>query len=1118
MGRRILAFFLGFIFAFVLIFGAIAIAVFAIKVNQVAPGSDTYLGDLANMSVYNIGKSLYTLYGEKLGMQDENGNYFTLGQFCENYNIDLSKALGMDMPQEVLDIPAFEFFSEGGMDRAMKQIKVSALPAIVNLFGGTNEDGTSNGMFGESVLTELAKFSLYDMLSNEEVGFAGVLANVRFAEILPDAFPAEDSDNKLMWAVGQTKIGGLLSGMSGGESFMLQLKAGGSMETLGQMELAAVLGESQYVSAILGSDAKFADLIADDGSIRMDDIINGVSVGELLGCQKNEITNTDGYAAIEGQSPDAGTQVLSKTAGEGETAETLYVMSENGENWYEAELKCESADEGHVHSADCFKYAWYSTTECANTNPEHNHEADDLNKDGKWYARTDGLYAVLAGLSITDLTSGDTDALMDEIKTIKIGDVIDASSVNGIMSSFVELTIEELMNGAIDDMYLGTFFNFNRTAVTDLTGYNADDPLRVGKERDNNVLAYYVAVNGNDVALSLNKKEWYVGMKKCEETDPEHVHHENCYAYLWKDAEGAVAEGIQNKLASKQIADLQFLNDEVHNMTLADVFGKDSVPKMLQSIAEVKIGELSEHIDTIMLGTLLGYDGGLTCENVEPDHVHDHNCYVWYKCGNTAPGHEHVSDCIVVGMMAKLAYKTVGEMGSLDETIKTFTLTDVLGEDIPDMLKSLANTEIGNLNAAINDMYLGDFLEYTISYTCTNTDENHVHTAACDHVWLDKNGETVVGMMSKLADNKVSELGSLNETVKTFTLKDVLGDDVPDMLADVADTEVGKLGEAIEKIYLGSALGYKRKDMTNAEGYTVAIGDKQSDGKYLAYRLIQDDKLLDKYILREQGQNVWYEAVRTCKPHNGNHTAACLEYVWYEKDGVTPVEGIVKAFVNCKINGVGDKMRDVTLGEMGIGGNKILDALQDTKITDIGTEINDMEMGVVLGYVKEYTCTEVHDHLDTCAHVWKDEAIAGEDKTVKGLNAKIADKKIKNMTGGGLTDIATSLTIGELIDSGMMSIGGEENEYKLAIIYCGTASHSFEESGKTWKCTLGDYFAYCAAKKVVNPNATVPAKDYWLKCHGKSSDAELAASEITHRDAWKNMRLGDFIEKLLKAI
>lgn len=1107
MGRRILAFFLGMIFGIILLVGglvgAIYVATCVVPVDKMYAESDNYIGDLAKQSLYDIWQELNRLYSEKAGVADENGNYYTLEQFFAQYNINLNTALGIELPSEVLEIPAFEFFSEGGVDRAMKQIKVSSIPAIVNMFGGKNEDGTTNGMFGSNVIEELGKFSMADLFS-EEVGIAGVFANVKLSDVLPSAFPAEDSDNKLMWAVGQATIGGVLKGVSGSENIMLQFKADGAFATLGGMELSSVLGDNQYVNAILGSGAVFADLIADDGSIRLDDIINGVSVGELLGCQKNEITDLTDYVAVGTQDSETKINVMQK--GEGETA--VYVMSANGEKWYQAELKCEETDEEHYHNDNCFKYVWYSTTEC---NKQHSH-SDDMQKDGVNYPRTDGLYAVLAALSITDLTSGNTDALMNEIKIIKIGDILNGVTVSGVMESFVDMTIEELMNGAIDNMYLGQFFSFERRAVNNINDYDIENKVAVYKQNDTEIIAYYVATDllGN-IAMSVNEKDWYLGSPNC---DDDHTHSHGCYLFEWYDENGNSAEGIQRKLSSCQIADLKNLNDEVRKLTLNDVFGKGSVPSMLNSIADVKIGELNNAINTIHLGDLLEYTQTLTCE-VE-DHEHNDSCYVW-KDKNGAE---------VSGMMAKLAGKQVSDMSNLTDTIKTFTLRDVLGNDIPKMLKSLADTEIGDLSDSINGMFLGDFLEYTHEIVCGHeNDENHEHVADC-YKWTDKNSAEVNGMMAKLACTKVSELGNLQATIKTFTLNDVLGDDVPNMLRDVANTPVGELSTAIEKMYLGSAMGYFRKEINMSEVTSILIiGGSTSPLPHVRRQTVIVDGVTKPvspavYYKTEDGE-IWYEAVLNCNIKHSEHNADCYKYVWYtDEDCATKVEGVTKAFVNNKLNNVAASMDTLTLKELGISseGNNILKAIENVPIMDIGSHINNLMMGDVLGYTGVCNNTEEHVHDENCKYTWYEDA--NKTTVVKGLNAKIANMTIGGMNGGtGLTEIAQSLTIGDLIDSGMMTVGTTENEYKLAIIYCGDNSHSFIESttlfgSKTWKCNLSDYLSY----SVANGASGVSAETYWKKCHGINENAELTEQQLEHKNKWMELELGEFMSTLLNSI
>lgn len=840
-------------------------------------------------------------------------------------------------------------------------------------------------------------------------------------------------------------------------------------------------------------------------------------------------------------------------------------------------------------------------------------------KDGIYYARTDGLYAALSGLSITDLTSGNTDALMDEIKTLKVSEIVDASDVNGVMSSLLDLTIEELMNGAIDDLYLGEFFNLHRFAVKDIASYNVENATMIPKDKDHSLPAYYLATNADgDIAMSLDKKTWYVGKLNCDVDEEDHTHGQDCYMYSWNEliCEPQLgeehthtddcyqqAEGIKNKLAGKQIGDLQNLNEEVLKLTLYDVFGEDKMPSMLKSIQHVEIGELSEHINTIQLGELLEYEGGLTCEIADEDHVHDYTCYTWYQltCDNEEDGHEHDDSCrkLVEGMMAKLACKQVDEMRDLTDTIKSFTLKDVLGDDVPSMLKALENTEIGDLDTAINEMHLGDFLEYKRSQAdnvdeankieiyksegstevafyvapygsnaialsidgetwyegvqyCTNRASDHTHVASCyGYVWLrlncdeaseghehDENCyEQVTGMMAKLADKTVNELKYMDEIVQSFTLRDVLGDNVPAMLQDVADETVGNVGNAIENIYLGSALSYHRKEITDTTEYVNEnVGSIVNKNFPIVRGTMRTGGIANSFIKSENGVT-WYEAVRNCKTNHSQHTAACYEYVWYQdEDCEIEVDGIVKAFVNTKVKDVSEKMQSVTLGEMGIGGNNILDALQDTPINQIGDGINNLKMAVVLGYEKKYTCEQNHTHTDECDYVWvaecnHDHETATDHRVsdhleingktyyqAKGLNAKIADKTVQDMTGDTLTDIALGLTIGDLIDSGMISLGEtieqqEENSYKLALIFS-EGNHYFTETvlsqSTNFYCNLTDYAKYSATK----PSTTT--KTYWNKCHASAglTDEQLKA----HAETWKDLTLKVFVTELLNVL
>lgn len=1060
MGRRVLAFFLGMLFGIILVVGTVYIVVCVVSVNKYLPDTQKYIGELSDKSAYDMVKEIYDLYSKQAGVKDENGNYYTVKQFCDKYKIDLNAALGMELPQEALDVPAFELFTKGGIERAMGQIKVSAVPAIVNMLGKSE-----NGMFKDDMIAELSKYTMADLLS-KDVGIAGVFANIKLSDVAPGAFPAEDSDNKLMWAVGQITVGGALKSSSGSESMLLQLKEGNAFEAVGALEVSALLGENKYINAILGAGAKVRDLIGEDGGMKLDEMLGKISVGELLGCQKNLITNPDEYDGI--------------------------VKLDSDGDAYEAVLNCHDDTEGHVHNDDCYEYAWYSTGECSNTATDHKHEAsDDLVKDGKYYPRVTGLYAVLSSLTVGDLTNGNDNALIDRIKELKVSDIIDKNQVSGVMSALVDLTIADLMNGAIDKLYLGDFFEFTRK-LADKADYDQSTVVDLGK------FSVIASADGK-LALSVNGVEWYEGLLDCASSEEGHEHTSDCYRYVWIDKIGNAADGIQAKIAGKQIADLQSLNDEVQKLTLDDVFG-ENIPKMLSSIRHARICDLNYEIKNIYVGSLMEFRQQFTCGNDEPDHKHvTGECpYVWLD----------KNDQPASGLMGKLADKQVRDIDDFETIIKNeFTLGDVFGDNPPKMLKSLLNTKIGDLNNAIDSVYLGDFLEYEREITCgQEDDETHSHTYLC-FAWTDKNGKSVTGMMAKLASKKVSEMSSLNESVlNEFTLKDVFGEgNVPSMLKDIENTTIGNLESEINKLYVGSTMGYHRNVIEDITGYG-SCETPLSGESFAIVRQKQISGSPAKYIKTEDDgdDKTWYEAYFDCSL-NHDHGVDCYKYNWYDKDN-QPISGMIKAFANSKLDNIDDTLDDLTIKKLGIDadGNTVLKAIENEKLNNIGSAINNMKMGTLLGYTQGEklatisTCDKTHEHTDLCYdYNW----YADKAKTtlVKGLNGKIANMTVEGISGGqGVGSIAKTLTIGDLIDSGMMEVKPDD-EYKFAIIFCSHDDHC--------DCSLTKYLTACAL------NNSVTAKTYWDDAHSSYS-----GDKSEHKDAWKQSTLLQFMNYLLDAM
>ena len=361
-------------------------------------------------------------------------------------------------------------------------------------------------------------------------------------------------------------------------------------------------------------------------------------------------------------------------------------------------------------------------------------------------------------------------------------------------------------------------------------------------------------------------------------------------------------------------------------------------------------------------------------------------------------------------------------------------------------------------------------------------EQQHPHTRDCYiYIWMNGNAQAD-GVMAKLADKKINSLGDISAMLQDFTLADVLGEDnLTGIFRELANVPIGDIANQIDSIYIGTVLEYTRKQVADISGYTAVddVADVlQNNGEFV----------------RKDG-DVWYEAKLDCTESHV-HNSDCYGFVWYTDETHTQaVSGLEAMLSNATINTIGDKLQleNFTLAKLGIGSdNNILTYLQDVPLSEIDTQLNTMKLGVALGYTLNNE------------NVWVD----GEGNPVKGINAKIAEMSIQDFgSGNGITEITNTLTIGDLMDSGMIVLDTDKDkEYKLNIIFCNDNEQSFTESNGlvpyTYHCNIVDFITY---QHNVDENAT--AEEFYDKFDHK---IECAAQ-------WQNMRLTEFIDSLLNA-
>ena len=1026
----------------------------------------------------------------------------------------------------------------------------------------------------------------------------------------------------------------------------------------------------------------FADLTIDE--LMKDDVFDNMYIGELLGYELNIFDNS---TISEYTTVVVDDKVLERTAADG----TKYYAKAHDDDWAEATLTCADETTDHTtHTADCFAYVWYKA--CADESADHTHN-DELNIDGKYYVKVDGLYGMLADFTIGQLTKGDniTDKLMD----IKLNAIIDQKTLDGnpLLKNFADKTIRQLTDKeTINGLYLGQVFEgFERDEVS---GADLDNYTDIVYPTDTTQITL-VMKNGNEYIRKNGAKDnvWYKAKFECTDPDnKEHTHDQKCYPFVWYKVVDEVrteqTEGMQVKLASYTIADLNDMEGAVKQMTLCDVLGKDGVPKQFASIADTKIGNLENAINTLMLGNVMGYNADekevdetyspLEFDNVASEILFENkndNSIVKkigdkYFVAKRICNHSsnHTEKCYFVawqngeapvdGIMAKLAEKQISELGNMQESINEMTLADVMGDNVPSVLKNLADTQIGELGEAIDNMYVGEMLDgyyckgaakpddtanvieivngtgenaRTLLYVfvdgnnvsvskdrqtwsegvryCDVTDEAHVHDYKCfGFKWYtDELCENVAtGAMARIANVPLNQLSNTNDVIDQLTLADVMGKDkVPQMLKKLSDTKIGDLGNEINNLYVGDVLGASAEevDVTDYD-YPDVVADAVKSNTIDSTTTYA--KLLD---------GKWYLAEQTCSDTSTEHkhTADCFRIIWTKDDGtkldgisaniadmkindlsdndklnsriqnmklgdvmtIDPADKVLYALRDCKISDVGNRVQELniddvvdctqkplsalvgtpinqiggkfgtlqlqdvvdvgdskvmqafattpinqlaqkanelTLGEVvdttAKGTNPILKELSGVKVNELGTALNDMSMGVAMGYTHVNTGEEGSVTCTTGGHSatahWHETDNEGNVGEVKGIYAKIADKKLSEMSSGGMNGIMEGLTMGDLVDSGIMTLQNDD-EYTLAILSeSDDTTHSFTETGIEYKCNLQGYIAYKALH-------TTTAKEFFEKAHqGTDTSACLAK--------WRTIAVTDFMETLLATL
>ena len=311
----------------------------------------------------------------------------------------------------------------------------------------------------------------------------------------------------------------------------------------------------------------------------------------------------------------------------------------------------------------------------------------------------------------------------------------------------------------------------------------------------------------------------------------------------------------------------------------------------------------------------------------------------------------------------------------------------------------------------------------------------------------------------------VSELG---DTINDLQLQDVIDTSANPILDSLKESNINNLATDLNNVSMGVAMGYTHVN-TDEEGAETCTTEGHSS-----------------------------------TPH------------WHEKDSesnITEVKGIYAKVADKTINdmsngGMKDIMAELTLGEVvdttADGISPILKELSTTKVNALGTALNDMSMGVAMGYTHVNTGEEGSETCSTnVGQHWHD----SDGNEVKGIYAKIADKKLSEMSSGGMNGIMEGLTMGDLVDSGVIELTPND-ECTLAIL-SGECNHTINHPAYgTLGCNVTDYMKY----KAIDSTAT--ATTYFNLIHSATEEADKTEC----LNSWQKITLKDFMAQILSAL
>ncbi|MBQ3235563.1 MAG: hypothetical protein IJA97_05340 [Clostridia bacterium] len=1101
--RRMLAFLLGIIFAFVLLVGGLVgggyWAFKNLTLKSVGVKEDT-LGGLTSLTfeewvafVMDVKKDPQGFTVRELEKKGLNVN-----SFLQLLKVDVDNA-------DERDIESFRSLAIGSLFGTNGLYEVDM--GVLFLFIPKNAETGKYPVFSEGARNHLRQYSLGDLMAkdSQNSGYSSIMRSMKLGSVLSSVFNETLDGGKYVYSAEDRGLNlianiemGMLTDMAEGEPIdMTHEVHDGYLASLGEKELIEIIAsfgattddayQQKYDSLGLFKGIMLDELFVYNeetggSQVNLQPLLDVLTLGALLGVQlcteDDECPVHDNVADCDGELYEGG--VIS------EKPELEKAMLKNLASRNVLDVVMNGLDMSSILDGVYFGVAM-GYTQCTGDEECSVHEGVDcVDSAGKWYGE-DGeyvgkLFNDLADIELSDAMNGELD-IEGIIEDCKIGEVFGYKKDGDVWydKDGVEIVKETVTDKIMYQLYDKTINDFDTIDIQDLMG---------------------------GITLGEFLKLTY------DETDAR-----------WEDSEGNEASILYQTIAGLEITELMenpdALTDEIGKLYLGDFMeyeksgddwldaGSNVVTGVDKTLADIKLSDVlngtvnvDDALKTVQIGELLGYefDGGVWKDNGTPVAKETMEDKIFYQLYDKTM--EEFSDGSIT-MKELMDGIYLGEFLGLEKDGSTW-VDKSTREPASVLYKTLADITIpellddgGAINKKLETLHLGDFMDFVL----------------VGSTWCESDGVTpLTGVDKVLAeiglDSILNGTVNINDSIKTVQIGELLGyefeggvwydgngneiasDDITGKVfygiygKTVSEFGSLKIEDLMDGIYLGEFLGLKKEGSVWVDGdgnkpsvlyatlADITIPELLGDGNLITTKLsalyVGD---FMGYVLKADG---WYDKTGTTPLTGVDKMMAeiCLGDVLDGtlsldvnslklEDLIDPSGNKVLEFLcsgGTTIDGLKGKLDEMVLGDVvDTDGNTMLGLLADTKLDDLSTKINSLYLGEIMGFTR---CTSdancaVHGDCSTCTKdenctihgvdctedkIFWYEKIAGNWVLETGVEARVAELTVDSIDDHGIKEL--NFVLGDVLTHAQL----EDSLFALA--YTGVI---YEEDGTTVK-------------------------------------------------------------------